>query len=289
MKWFTANADKLVHYVTIHKNIFINKYGLTKLIAQSKEAAAFQLQDYIYEVVYKLETTGKVTIKDVESRDKLCATLSELQLYKTIENENQVLLKQSDDTIRQLTLENTVMEEKLKNVTGDYDELIESYKQVGLEMAKLRAIVKKLSATSSARDRNQALSSISDIESAIPSIIEVPAARTYHKKPKKITYYLLKSVEYSFKYDSDKLYEWKIVDKLPELPKYPKIPEISEDMNYKDYSELCQTGVIEAITDHIFFMELTVPPSSIGILNFIIDTIGSMTEGNIVQAMRFID
>jgi hypothetical protein len=135
-KWFIDNSVRydpeifeIPHYVVIKKGIYVNKYGITKLIAQSREAVAFKLQDYIYEVIYKLEKNGTVTMSEIDSRKELERTILH---YQEVQNRNLEELKEYEDEMRSLELniyELNAKNEQLIIESKHKDELIHEYEE----------------------------------------------------------------------------------------------------------------------------------------------------------------
>jgi hypothetical protein len=127
LSWFIKNASSPEHYIKMNNNsIYINKYGMTKLLGQSKEQVAYRLQDYIYELLYLVETKGKVSIDDVQSRHDLIDSYHEtLKEYKEVNDtlrcdyaltdaENSKLKTE----ISKLTDENEDLQDELKHITN---------------------------------------------------------------------------------------------------------------------------------------------------------------------------
>jgi hypothetical protein len=90
LKWFIKNSEAPMHYIKLPDGYYVNKYGITKLLAQSKQAVAFLLQDYLYELLYITETKGYVKASDLKTRDALadcledsCALIDELKQNNT--------------------------------------------------------------------------------------------------------------------------------------------------------------------------------------------------------------
>ena len=133
-KWFINNSVEytfdsleIPHYIKLKKGIYVNKYGITKLISQSKEAVAFKLQDYIYEVIYKLEKNGTVSMDDIESRKELERTLVQFQ---EVQDRNLEELKEYDINVKTLELElyeATLKAERLRVECKYKEELIQEY------------------------------------------------------------------------------------------------------------------------------------------------------------------
>jgi len=72
-------AEKGVQFIKIRNELYISKYGLTLLIASSKEPLAYKIQDYIYDVLYQLEREGTASIADIESRNALLNEIAKLK------------------------------------------------------------------------------------------------------------------------------------------------------------------------------------------------------------------
>ncbi len=120
---FTKHAIQKTHYLIIRKQVYVNKYGLTKLIAESIEPVAFQLQDYIYEVIYKLETEGSVNKNDVVSRNVLAKALEDLSISQTTE------------LVQINTIES--LREELKDINGSYSDLNVEFMELNEEKNRL--------------------------------------------------------------------------------------------------------------------------------------------------------
>ena len=141
-KWFIKNSESPTHYITIKKQIYVNKYGLTKILAQSKEAVAFQLQDYIYEVIYKLETNKFVHQDDIESRAMLAKTLAELDIYKTVEDNNKLMLSESEHELKQLETDYAILQQDNNKLLERYEKLLDDFSAINKEHESLKNISK---------------------------------------------------------------------------------------------------------------------------------------------------
>jgi hypothetical protein len=142
--WFLENASQPIQYIMINKKIYVSKYGLTILLGRSKTAVSIKLQDYLYEVIWKLETTGSVSINDVKSRKELVLALSELSVYKSIENHNKLQIKDNTDTINQLRGEYGELEESYNTLCDEYKTLDTKFHDLSSEHASLLEITKKI-------------------------------------------------------------------------------------------------------------------------------------------------
>jgi len=142
--WFIKNSKQPLHYIVIKKNIYVNKYGLTKLIAHSNEIVAFQLQDYIYDVIYKLEKDGFVELKYVESRKKLVKTIAELDVYKSVDFQNKITLEENKEEISQLHADFSILNDEYEKINKSYKDLEELYSESKKEIKYITDISKKL-------------------------------------------------------------------------------------------------------------------------------------------------
>jgi len=151
IKQFVSSARQPKHYIIIKKRIYVNKYGLTKLIAQSDEEVSYRLQDYIYEVIYKLEKEGSVKIPDVESREALLQSLqtlkkteAELEIYQTIDSNNQEVIKKYQEEINILRADIGFLEEKTTTYKTENSKLQEQVLEYEQQINKLTNVSKKL-------------------------------------------------------------------------------------------------------------------------------------------------
>lgn len=144
LQWFLDNAESTIHYIVVKKRVYVNKYGLTKLLAQSKEKVAFQLQDYIYEVIYKLEKNKTVSTSDIESRKQLALTMAELDVYRATEDRNLLLIETKDYEIKTLSSDIAVLEGDFADLKDKYNQLIEMNNSLSEENRYFSDITKKM-------------------------------------------------------------------------------------------------------------------------------------------------
>lgn len=63
------NAEIGLHFIQLQtEEIFASKYGLVQMIAASKESISLKFQDYIFELLHKIESRGEIKINDIDSR-----------------------------------------------------------------------------------------------------------------------------------------------------------------------------------------------------------------------------
>jgi len=132
IKNFKRSAEKNVHFITINRQIYVNKYGLTKLLADSREPVAFILQDYIYEVIYKLETNGSVNLSEIEeTRTKLYTALSQVDI-------DAVTIKQTANQLTELNNEIKILNTDYSIAIDEISELKEKNKNLEYELKQAK-------------------------------------------------------------------------------------------------------------------------------------------------------
>ncbi len=142
---FTKRSVQKIHYIVIKKQVYVNKYGLTKIIAESIEPVAFQLQDYIYEVIYKLETNGFVNKSDVVSREELCKALNDLSLSQTTEIIQTNTIESLNEEIKELSNDYSSLQTDNMNLMDEKNKLTEQNQELELEIMELKKMITTLS------------------------------------------------------------------------------------------------------------------------------------------------
>lgn len=170
LQTFVSRAKQPKHYIVIRKEVYVNKYGLTKLIANSDEEASYRLQDYIYEVIYKLETQGEVKINNIASRKELERVAADLSIFQAIDQKNQLIISQYEDEIKQIQTDNSILEFDIDKYKKENERLTDEIKQLQDENETLTSISKSLAkyVRSNTRSRPVALSEVDiDNETAL--------------------------------------------------------------------------------------------------------------------------
>lgn len=144
MKTFLAGAKTPTHYITIKSTIYINKYGMTKLIAQSMAPVAFKLQDYLYDLFYLAETTDNPEVKALDSRAELLEALSEIRLYKSIDENNKQYIAEAEDTIQTMRYDYAKLLEENHTLQESMDKLEEEREDLFEDLETLRRIARAL-------------------------------------------------------------------------------------------------------------------------------------------------
>ena len=111
LKWFLKNSESPTHYIKLSK-IFINKYGMTKLISQSSQPAAFRLQDYLYDLFYQVESTGYAD-KTLPSRTQLFELNNQLTAYKEVNTSITQQLSELNEQIESLRADLATSDEEI--------------------------------------------------------------------------------------------------------------------------------------------------------------------------------
>jgi FtsZ-binding cell division protein ZapB len=252
VKWFLKNAETPLHYIVINKNVHVNRYGMTKLIGQSKQPTALRLQDYLYDLFYHVETDGVVYRDELKSRDELLELTDKLHVYKSIVDASQIAAEEAKENNNVLRCDYAVLEQDnakltqqialLEDEISEYQEGLESYRAIATKLARYVRI-------KSTKPPEEAFSDLVDIEeedeSAPDPKIDSDAteARDHHAilsktvkkimtkrhvkaglpttlpvppslkdKQKTIMYYLMRSIE-----PVDELkYKWSLTDITPD-------------------------------------------------------------------------
>jgi hypothetical protein len=265
--WFLKNAETPLHYIKIKgksgtsgtSNLYINKYGMTKLLAQSKEAVAFKLQDYLYELLYRVETQGSVSREDVVSRQALVKLSGELDMYQAAASKSTleaIELKESIETLRydysSSEMECERLRKEVSDLKGEIHTLetdVANYKNIANKLARY-VRVKSKKPPSDAYDDSLEIDEIDDevldeiteltivsdavkaknqLKKPIKRTVKQPIEEeTKNKQAPTKTYMLLQSAEGSF---AD--YKWS----LSETPCTEEFKAASKDYALGDVSD----------------------------------------------------
>ncbi len=154
LSWFLKNAESPIHYIKLSKGIYINKYGMTKIIGQSKEAVSFRLQDYLYDIFYQVETTGIAQKSKIISRDELIkvAKLStqvshlsnELKMCQNTELINKQLITDITSSYEAFKNDYSVLEMEHKNLKKKYSDLEDEHNKLQYEYNNIKSIASTL-------------------------------------------------------------------------------------------------------------------------------------------------
>jgi hypothetical protein len=127
---FLKTADKVIHFIKIKRELYINKYGLTKVLSCSKEPIAFKLQDYLFELLYKVETNTFTCKEDLKNRNEY---IIELSKYNKLKESYDIL----EDELYTIKEEKVEINEKLQNIICDYSIIEEENEKLKLKISLL--------------------------------------------------------------------------------------------------------------------------------------------------------
>ncbi len=269
--WLHKNAETPTHYIKLKKATYINKYGMTKLLGQSKQPAAYKLQDYLYELFYRVETEGVVNRDSLVSRKRLLALTDEVDTYKTIIEKNQTAIEEARESTK-AALNDLAMYEIENAKLQKYNAQLEvDLKEVNRDLDVFRGIANKLSRYVRVKSKNppeEAYSDVLEIEDELDaqdSTIDHPTSLTIVSdaikaknrlkeeskgRPKVIArvvpnsstaekhaYYLMRTVEYV---DDEQNYQWSLIDVEPSEDHLTKSEEyLTGEINDLPYQQIC--------------------------------------------------
>lgn len=275
VKWFLKNAETPLHYIVLNKAIYVNRYGMTKLIGQSVQPAALRLQDYLYDLFYHVETDGVVYRDELKSRDKLLELTDELHTYKTIIETSRATLEEAKESNDCLRNDYALVEQENANLLKQLSQKEDEISTLQEEIDSYKAIATKLTRyvrVKSANPPDEAFSDLVDIEEDLEDSPQISkdalvAKRLYTvmskkakvstavakdksipchsppilKKPPIAKYYLMRSVN-----PTDGLnYTWSLSDVQPDNAHVTKSEEYleQEDCDFS-YSDVCYRSLM---------------------------------------------
>lgn len=269
-QWFLANSESPLHYIKVKtaagkSSLYINKYGMTKLLGQSKEAVSFRLQDYLYELLYRVETQESVSKEDVVSRKQLIKMSEDLEMYQTAitKSTNETIeLKESNEMLRYEYANADIERTKLKNEIAvlhesvkDLEEEVSVYKTIANKLARYVRIKSKnppgeayddsleeeyldteeIDEVTELKITSDAIKAKSQLKQTTKRVIRKPIVAT--PPPTTKPYVLLRSAEGSF---CD--YKWALSDVI-----------VTED--FKEQSKDYNLGEIDSPPAHMIWYE----------------------------------
>jgi len=283
---FKSRSIKNIHYIIIKNKIYVSKYGITKLLANSCEPISFKLQDYIYEVLYKLESKKVISINDISSRSMLIENLqSKVDNYKLNEdniinslNKKNILINDLQNQINELMNLNQLYMEKNNTLVNNYENTLNNYN------ALLKASKSLAKYAKSTNKKTKALNYVSDICDDYDDFtynsdellnralnakktINVLTKKVVKKVDSNLSCYLLRSAYCSSKCNGDLFFKWEIFDKKFYLKKYTNL---SFD-KYKEYSNNYLLNGIESKYEKVLYSELSLDQLQYNTLCLILD------------------
>ena len=304
IQWFLKNSRKSIHYVKRGRKIYINKYGLTKLLAQSYEPCAFKLQDYIYEVIYRLETKGTVSIDDVSSRKELKRALEELDEQKNLNatleynykaQKSQLHCMENDVEILQLQIDEQIKRNKmLSNENDDLERKISEIKHINHKLASYvyahdKTQYKKIAKKVDEEDVGINIDK-EHIDQNKKYFLQqgMNVLHNKHTTDQETTYYLTQSVKFIKNSHGDELYNWKLIDKLPVVDTV--IKNILYE-NFADLSDAYHLGDIlpeDIDVSHVLYGSVDLSARAKSSINTLLDMISYASEKSVLQIINMI-
>lgn len=311
-KDFKKRAEVTIDYITINNTMYVNKYGLIKILANSREAIAYMFIDYIFEVIYKLEHNGSVNISDVSSREELVKVLGELNLYKSTEElnisrveyvERELQQYKADLEIvecenNQLANDKNIIEEQLVDLQEKYNIVQDAAKKLAIYVKLTGNLTAKKQASLDALDIDDEISSdianadISDedhedIKSLALDAKKQLASKLMAKPSKQVKeisekskYYVLQSTT-KYYTDDQPAYNWVIT---PTLPTFPWL-----HTDFKAYSSDYRLGGIETSVSHIWFADTILTNSSFKLINIVFNNIHCIDTETVCKLVHSYD
>lgn len=317
LKWFTKNAEVPLHYIIIKKKIYINKYGLTKLLAQSKEAVAFKLQDYLYELLYQVESKGTVSKADVVSRHELIKTLSELDIYKSIDTHNKLIIDEKDDSLKQLRADYAELDTTHDKLKEDHNALLEQHRELEESYEQLKDAAKKIAKLvriksknpveevdmilTDGEDEDEELSSkqIEILESEVKEAKKTVNSRKKAGAPKrapvpkkskvdKKLFYLMRSASHLYDDDGTELSRWHLAESIPEDS---IVVDRTTYETFKDYCNDYNLGVIDPSKnryEYLWYEDVFLTEYSSRIISIILRMLNFIDRQKISEVLELI-
>lgn len=293
-----------IHYIMIGQKIYISKYGITKLLANSNEPISYKLQDYIYEVLYKLEVNSVISKHDIVSRSALCGeidtmndkltnTIDELNNYKLNADISDEVISKKLEYIQEIDKTNSTLHCTISILEKKINKLELENKSLYRENEKLMKISKRLNKCITAISIKNIIKNTKDNDVMDICKDAINAKETYKKiskdpmtsKGKRISlYYVVRSIATKI-IDNCYVYQWNICD-FKDLKQYQN--EFDLD-HYKINSENYLIGK-DLFTKHkmIYYSCVYLEADSYKIISKMFDMLSYTTGENIDALLNII-
>lgn len=138
------NAEIGLHFIQLQtEEIFASKYGLVQMIAASKEPISIKFQDYVFELIHKIEENGEVKVGDLQTRqvlmDEIDANNNGLHLF-----EMQYQLQDTQKAYHALDADYGIVMDQLQIKTNLLEKAEIEIKELTAQNRKLREIAEAL-------------------------------------------------------------------------------------------------------------------------------------------------
>ena len=307
---FKKKSESPIHYIIIKNTMYVSKYGLVGILGSSREAIARNFIDYIFEIIYKLEKNGSVSINDVDSRSELIKVIGELNLYKATEVQTANHISSIDKELeqcraeleavecenKQLSLTNSTLEDQLVEIQERYAIVQDAAKKLAAH-AKLtgKSTAKKQSLLAILSNADEDISSeIAHAEDAIDSdddLSDIKSQALLAKKQlsakisklsdapsEKAKYYILQST--TKYYDNDRfVYKWQITNTIPIIA--------NSILDFKEHSADYRLGGIKTSLEYIWFTDIIANNTIFKMLNTIFNTVVFLDEEQVIKLTHY--
>jgi hypothetical protein len=230
-RWLISNTKDPRYYIIVERKLYVSKYGITKLISESREEISFKLQDYLFELLYTVETTGVATT-DLKSRDELMQCIDVISQRLT---EHQA---SASEEIADMRYEYTTLKKNYDDLLQERDEQAEKFNELQEEYSRLKVLANALAkfARSKSKIIPKILSSeqLDDSDNSTDEIDQIAhdGKKAYRRiiaptslitckadrKDKRLTYALMRSAD-----NRDFNYEWALSELVSESFKIDSI------------------------------------------------------------------
>ena len=237
LDWLRRNTRDPRYYIEVNRKVYVSKYGITKLIAESREEISFKLQDYLFELLYMAETQPMVNTADLKSRTEL------LECIEKITNSLTEYKAETAEEIAELRCTYGELEEENKRLNNLC--IMQAAQIEGLEgeLSDMRKIASALAKF--ARNKSKIIPKIASSESLDVSDdsdddldrVAIEGKNAYRiatkkvtikadRKDRKCTVALLRSVDHI-----DLQYTWQLTDKVDEAFKLASLGYLETEEN----------------------------------------------------------
>lgn len=144
MTTILRNAEIGLHFIQLQtEEIFASKYGLVQMIAASKEPISIKFQDYVFELIHKIEENGEVKIADLGTRQVL---MDEINVNPAGLNliEMQYQLQDTEKAYHALDADYGIVMDQLQLKTNLLEKAEMEIKELTSQNNKLREIAEAL-------------------------------------------------------------------------------------------------------------------------------------------------
>lgn len=235
--WLRRNTRDPRYYIEVGRRVYVSKYGITKLIAESREEISFKLQDYLFELLYTAETQPNMNAVDLKSRTELLECIekitSSLTEYKAETSEEIADLRctfgEMEDENKRLTIlceQQSVQIEGLEGELSDMRKIASTLAKFARNKSK---IIPKIASSESLDVSDESDEDLDRVALEGKNAYRIATRRVTIKaerKDRKCTMVLLRSADHI-----DQQYTWQLTDKVDEQFKLESLKYLDTDEN----------------------------------------------------------